>query len=459
MNFRTAVFILWWCLTAAFAQETLESRTQRYLIDLIRLDTSNPPGNETIVAQYISRELTKEGLPCEILGEDPARKNVLCRLKGGTEKRPLLMMAHSDVVPVDPKLWTVPAFEAAIKDGFIYGRGAVDTKALLAAEMAVMVELKKTGARLNRDLILLSEADEEAGSTAIQWLIRNAWNKIDAEFALNEGGSQRMTTDKVRIFQVQTSEKIPTRVILVARGAAGHGSLPRKDNAVAHLARAITKLVEADQPVRLNTTTRRYFRELANLGEYAWLQPFLSKLEDTSTMLEAANQIGERDGELGASLRTTVSPTMLRAGMKVNVIPNQADAQIDIRRLPNETKEEVYERLRTIINDPLVDIQPEPGQQMPATEPSALTTDLYKAMERVFTAVEGKKLIVPFMARGATDGAFLRAKGMAVYGVPVFQRPGNEARAHGNDERIGVKALAEGVVLLKKVVDEVARVK
>ncbi|HYI96346.1 MAG TPA: M20/M25/M40 family metallo-hydrolase [Bryobacteraceae bacterium] len=442
-----------------FAQETLESRTQRYLIDLIRFDTSNPPGNETIVAEYINRELTKEGLPCEILGEDPARKNVVCRLKGGANKRPLLLMAHSDVVPVDPKLWTVPAFEGIVEGGFIYGRGAVDTKGLLAAEMAVLVELKRIGARLNRDLILLSEADEEAGSTGIQWLIRNAWDKIDAEFALNEGGGQRMTTDKVRVFQVQTSEKIPTRVILVAKGTAGHGSLPRKDNAVAHLAQAIANLVNADQPVRLNTTTRRYFRELANLDEYAWLRPLLGKLEDASTTPEAANQIGERDDELGASLRTTISPTMLRAGMKVNVIPNEAEAQIDIRRLPNETKEEVYKRLRTIINDPLVDIHPEPGQQMPATEPSSLTTDLYKAMERVFTAVDGKKLVVPFMARGATDGAFLRAKGMAVYGVPVFLRPGNEARAHGNDERISVTALAEGVGLLEKIVAEVAVIK
>jgi acetylornithine deacetylase/succinyl-diaminopimelate desuccinylase-like protein len=312
---------------------------------------------------------------------------------------------------------------------------------------------------LSRDIIFLSEADEEAGSTAIQWLIRNAWEKIDAEFAINEGGGRMITADGTDVHQVQTSEKVPTRVILVARGTAGHGSLPRKDNAVAHLSEAISKLTRAYMPVQLNTTTRRYFRELAKMEEYQWLGPLLGKLEAPATMFETANQIGDRDMELDAQLRTTVSPTMLRAGMKVNVIPNQAEAQIDVRRLPGETKEEVYERFRKIINDPLVELMPEPGQDMPATEPSSLTTELYKAMERVFLREGKKAALIPFMSRGATDGAFLRAKGMAVYGVPIFQRDDKPGRAHGNDERIRESTLAEGTRLLMEVVREVALAK
>jgi len=233
---------------------------------------------------------------------------VVARLKGGTANRPLLLMAHSDVVPVEPKLWTVPAFDAMRKDGFIYGRGAVDTKSLLAAEMAIFVELKLRKANLNRDIIFLSEADEEAGSTGIQWLINNAWNKIDAEFSLNEGGGRVLTDDGAEIFNIQTSEKVPTRVILVARGSAGHGSLPRKDNAVAHLSDAISKLTKAYMPVQLNTTTRRYFRELAKLEEYRWLQPLLARLDNNATLFETANTIGDRDAELDAQLRTTVSP-------------------------------------------------------------------------------------------------------------------------------------------------------
>ena len=442
------IFLL--VLIAITAQaESLQDRTHRYFIDLIKLNTSNAPGNETLVANYIQAELKKEGIASELLGNDPNRLNIVARLKGVGPNRPLLLMAHSDVVPVEPKLWTVPAFDAVQKDGFIYGRGAVDTKALLAAEMAIVVELKNT--RLNRDIIFLSEADEEAGSTGIQWLIRNAWDKIDAEFCLNEAGARAMTDDGAEVFQIQTSEKVPTRVILVARGSAGHGSLPRKDNAVAHLSDAISKLTKAYMPVQLNTTTRRYFTELAKLTEYKWLQPLLLKLEAN------ANEIGDRDSELDAQFRTTVSPTMLRAGMKVNVIPNQAEAQLDVRRLPGETKEEVYARFRKIINDPAIEVLPEPGQDMPATEPSALTTDLYKAIETTIKKQNPKAAVIPYMSRGATDGAFLRAKGMAVYGVPVFTRDDKPGRAHGNDERIRETTLREGAALLLKIVEAIAK--
>lgn len=445
--------------TLALQAESLEDRTERYFVDLIRLNTSNPPGNETLVARYIQAELKKEGIDAEVLGGDPNRLNVVARLRGGTQNRPLLLMAHSDVVPVEPKLWTVPAFDALRKDGFIYGRGAVDTKALLAAEIALVVELKLRNAKLNRDIIFLSEADEEAGSTGIQWLIRNAWSKIDAEFCLNEAGARALTDDGTEVFQIQTSEKVPTRVILVAHGSAGHGSLPRKDNAVAHLSDAISKLTKAYMPVQLNTTTRRYFRELAKLDEYKWLQPLLARLDNDATQLDTANTIGDRDAELDAQFRTTVSPTMLRAGMKVNVIPNQAEAQIDVRRLPGESKEEVYERFRKLINDPAIEVLPEPGQEMPATEPSSLTTPLYKAIEKTLLAQNPKAAVIPYMSRGATDGAFLRAKGMAVYGVPVFMRDDKPGRAHGNDERIRVNTLREGSVLLMKIVEEIALAK
>lgn len=443
------LFLLALCALALPA-ETLQDRTHRYFVDLIRLNTSNAPGNETLVANYIQAELKKEGIASELLGGDPNRLNVVARLKGASANRPLLLMAHSDVVPVEPKLWTVPAFDAVKKDGFIYGRGAVDTKALLAAEMAILVELKLRNAPLNRDIVFLSEADEEAGSTGIQWLIRNAWDKIDAEFCLNEAGARALTEDGAEVFQIQTSEKVPTRVILVARGSAGHGSLPRKDNAVAHLSDAISKLTKAYMPVQFNTTTRRYFSELAKLDEYKWLQPLLPRLEAN------ANEIGDRDAELDAQMRTTVSPTMLRAGMKVNVIPNQAEAQLDVRRLPGETKEEVYERFRKLIGDPAIEVLPEPGQDMPATEPSSLTTDLYKAIETTIRKQNPKAAVIPYMSRGATDGAFLRAKGMAVYGVPVFLRDDKPGRAHGNDERIRETTLREGASLLLKIVEAIA---
>lgn len=430
----------------------LTERARKYLMELIRLDTTNPPGNETRVAEYLKQIADAEGIPCELLGDDPARLNFIARVKGSGAQRPLLLMAHSDVVPADRTQWTLHPFAGEVREGYIYGRGAQDDKSLLAAELAVLVELKRKQVNLDRDVILLSEADEEAGSIGIQWLIRNAWDKMNAEFAVNEGGSAMNTPSGHRLYQIQTTEKIPSRVVLTARGTAGHGSLPRPDNAVLRLARAVTRLADADQPVRLNTTTSRYFREISKLADYGWLSPIVLKLNNAETATSAANEIRGRDPELAALLRTTVSPTMLNAGVKINVIPNSAEAQIDVRRLPNETRAEVMARFRRTVNDNAVEIAPAPGQEMPATEPSSLTTLLYRKMEEIFLRASPKAMVVPFMARGATDGAYLRQKGMAVYGAPIFLREGQESRAHGNDERISVESLDAGTKLLWDIV-------
>jgi acetylornithine deacetylase/succinyl-diaminopimelate desuccinylase-like protein len=442
----------------ANAQDTLQTRVVEYLTTMIRQDTSNPPGNETRTATYVKETLEKLGIGSELLGPDPKRLNVIARMKGDGTNRPLLLMAHSDVVPADRTQWTVDPFNAFTKDGVIYGRGAVDDKSLLAAELAVFAEIKKRNIKLNRDIILLSESDEEAGSTGITWLIKNVYPLIDAEFALNEGGSSLNTPTNQRICQVQTIEKIPTRVKLIAKGTAGHGSRPLPDNPVVHLARAITRLADADQPVRLNATSRRYLEEMSKLPDYTWLKSLAPKLEDASTSSAAANQINEKNREIGAMLRTTVSPTMLEAGLKINVIPNAAEAQVDVRRLPNETKEEVIERFKNIIGDPAVTIESNFGQQMPATEPSSLTTPLYKAIDKVLGSGTPDGVLIPYVSLGATDGSYLREKGMAVYGVPIFIREA-ERLAHGNDERISIKNLQRGTEALLQIVLEVAAAK
>ena len=260
-----------------------------------------------------------------------------------------------------------------------------------------------------------------------------------------------------RLFQIQTTEKIPTRVILTARGSAGHGSLPRPDNPVVRLARAIARVADTEQPVRLNTTTRRYFTVMSRINEYSWLAPLLPNLSNEQTAAAMVGQIRGRDPELDAQLHTTISATMLSAGMKINVIPNSAQGQLDIRRLPNETRQEVLARLRRIDQRSAVDIAPAPGQEMPATEPSSLTTALYKKMEEVFQASSSNAKVIPYMQRGATDGSFLRQKGMAVYGIPAFLREDRTSRAHGNDERISVKSLEAGAGLLWDIVLAVSR--
>jgi acetylornithine deacetylase/succinyl-diaminopimelate desuccinylase-like protein len=451
-----AAWLLLVCpLVASDDNIPLPERARQYLVDLLKLDTTNPPGNETRVSEYLKQVADAHGIPCELAGPDPKRLNFIARLKGAGHRRPLLLMAHSDVVPADRSQWTVDPFRAETHGGFIMGRGAVDDKSLLAAELAVMVEIRRRNIHLTRDVILLSEADEEAGSTGMQWLLDKAFPKIDAEFALNEGGYVLETRETGRVYNIQTAEKVPTRLILTAHGTAGHGSLPRPDNPVVRLARAVEKLAEAEQPVRLNTTTRRYLRDLSRLSDYAWLQPLLLKLENPATAGAAANQIRARDPEVEAMLRTSVSPTMLRAGAKINVIPNTAEAQLDVRRLPNETKEEILARFRQIVNDTSVDVALAGGQQMPATEPSPLTTTLYRAMEHTIKQ-HPEDVDLPYMSRGATDGSYLRARGIPVYGVPLFVKEGGDSRAHGNDERISPKNLDDGVELLWQIVLEVA---
>ncbi|MEO8372633.1 MAG: M20/M25/M40 family metallo-hydrolase [Candidatus Solibacter sp.] len=442
-------------IAAAQSAETAADLAARYLPELIRLDTTNPPGNESRVARYLKQVADREGIPAELLGDDPERLNFVARLKGTGRKRPLLMIAHSDVVPADRSQWSVDPLAAVQKNGYIYGRGAEDDKQLLAAELAVMVDLHRRKVMLDRDLILLSEADEESGSAGALWMVAHAWEKIDAEFALNEYSYILPTAGGVPVFQIQTAEKVPTRFVMTARGTAGHGSLPRDDNPVEHLARAIYRLSQADQPVQLNATTRAYLTAMAKLPSYAWLAPMAPKLEDPASASRTADEIRKRDPEIHAMLRTTVSATMLSAGTKINVIPNAAEAQLDARRLPTETREQVFERFRKIIDDPAITIAATSSQQ-PSTEPSSLTSPLYVAMEKVFRQAAPNALVVPFLMRGTTDGAYLRAKGMAVYGVPLFRLDG-ELRLHGNDERISLENLRAGTELLGKIVIEVSK--
>ena len=226
--------------------------------------------------------------------------NFVARLKGTGKGRPLLLLAHSDVFPVsaDRKLWTADPFGAELKNGYIYGRGTLSAKSLLAAELAVMVEIKRRNLKLSRDLILVSETDEEAGMTGIQWLIQNAWSKIDAEFALNEGGSLIETKDGTKVFGIQTIEKTPMRMILTARGTVGTGAVPNPDNPIVHVSDAVSRIFKADEPVHLNTVARRYLDILSELPDYAWLKPLLPKLANPATAEAAGAQVRMHDEEL-----------------------------------------------------------------------------------------------------------------------------------------------------------------
>jgi acetylornithine deacetylase/succinyl-diaminopimelate desuccinylase-like protein len=235
---------------------------------LIQLDTSNPPGNETQAVDYLRKVLEAEGIPTKTFALDPKRANLVARIKGNGSKRPLLILAHTDVVNVQREKWPVDPFGAVLKDGYVWGRGSVDDKPVLTANLMVMLLLKRTGTTLDRDIIFLAESGEEADTTGvgINFMVEKHWDEIDAEYSLTEGGGATLVDGRVTTNGISTAEKLPARVRLVVNGTSGHGSVPRLDNALIHLGGAVEKVGKWITPMRLNDTTRTYFEKLATIS-------------------------------------------------------------------------------------------------------------------------------------------------------------------------------------------------
>jgi acetylornithine deacetylase/succinyl-diaminopimelate desuccinylase-like protein len=424
-----------------------------FLAELIKIDTQDPPGDESKVAHYIESVLKAEGIEAEILEPVPGRASIVARLKGNGKKRPLLIMGHEDVVPVDRTHWTVEPFAATERDGSIYGRGASDDKAMVAANLEVFLQLKRMKVPLDRDVIFLSEASEEMSSPAgMATIVDRYWDKIDCEFALNEGGGSLVENGKVKYFGVATAEKLPRGARLEASGSSGHGSVPRVDNAVIHLAAAVAKAGTWDTPARLNETTRAFFERLATISppeEAAWYRNIL----DTKVQEE----LKHKKPQYYSMVRTSVVPTMLKAGLKSNVIPPTAEATLDIRALPDEDLGKFREMLAGIINDPQVKVVAEDtALSMPPAPPSKLGTEMFAALERAQKEVSPEASTLPIMTTGATDSSFLRARGVQAYGIGVPKTEEESRGVHGNDERIETKQLGLFVRYLFAAVTEVA---
>ena len=427
----------------------------RLLQKLIRIDTSNPPGNETLVAEYVSQILAAEGIDSEIYALDPARGNLVARLRGNGSKAPVLILAHSDVVGVEEDLWTVDAFSGEIMDDYIYGRGATDNKDMIAAAVEVMLTIKRQGLTLDRDVILLVEAGEE-GSTqfGIDYMVEHHLDKIQAEFALNEGGGGHITESGVidRV-NIGTAEKVPWRLIrLVARGTSGHGSMPRADNPIVRLAAAVVKVGEVQMPKRLNETTREYFRRLAEISSPE-VATFYRNVEDPVLGPMVEEYFRHNDVASNSMLRTSVSPNIIQGGFRYNVIPGEAEVTLDVRALPDENMDEFLAELERRIDDPLVEVVP-PVSWRPSGPPSSLDTDLFQALENTQSFMYPDAVTIPMMLTGATDSAQLRAAGIPTYGIGAPSRD-NDRRAHGNDERMSVQSMHDFVEFMYRTVLEV----
>ena len=440
--------------TSALAREA-----QGWLADLIRINTTNPPGNEQTAAKYISELLAKEGIPSELLDLGPGRSAVVARLRSAAladPSRALLLVAHMDVVGVDRSHWTVDPFSAVVKDGYLYGRGSLDDKSMLAVNLAAFIALKRSAARLNRDVIFLATADEEQGGDAsIKTLISKYWDKFAAGYALNEGGQVVLKDGKVQYVAIQASEKVPVNVAVIARGPSGHASRPTKDNAIVHLAAAIEKIGNYSAPVHFTTIVRRYFEQLAPLEDpeiAKWMRSL-----DTSDRGEHAQRVISEANPLWASMmRDSIAPTMLSAGIRANVIPSEARANLNIRLLPGNTITLLLADLTKLVNDPQIRFEVEPDTGL-AAPPSSLDNEFYALIAKAASEEFGGAPVLPFQSTGATDSAQLRLHNVQAYGLNPFPLTMEDAsRAHGDDERLPLASFPKGVDLLTRIVAEFA---
>ncbi len=436
-----------------FDPQKAQTEAVHFLSDLIKIDTQDPPGNETKVAHYIEGVLKSEGIESELLEPVPNRASIVARLKGSGKKRPLLLMGHEDVVPVDRDHWTIEPFAAIERDGLIYGRGASDDKAMVAANLEVFLLLKRQKIPLDRDVIFLSEASEEMSSTAgMATIVEKYWDKIDCEFALNEGGGSLVENGKVKYFGVATAEKLPRGARLEATGSSGHGSVPRVDNAVIHLAAAVAKAGTWDTPARLNETTQAFFERLAAISPPQEAASYRNILD-----AKVQEEMKHKKPQYYSMVRTSVVPTILKAGYKSNVIPPTAEATLDIRALPDEDLAKFREMLSALINDPQVKVIAEDTQfSMPPSAPSKLGTEMFSALERAQKEVSPEAITLPIMTTGATDSSFLRAKAVQAYGIGLPKTDAENRGVHGNDESIEVNQLGVFVRYIFAAVTDVA---
>ncbi len=430
----------------------------RHFQALVQIDSSDPPGNETRVAEYVKKTLEADGIPVMLVAKDPARADIIARLKGTGVKKPLLIMGHSDVVRVDPSKWTFPPFSATRQGGYIYGRGTLDDKSDLLATMMTMLMLKRQKTPLDRDVIFVSEAGEEASTgPGIEYLVNEHWNDIDAEFCLAEGGGVRLKNSQARYALVETTEKQPKAARLIAKGPAGHGSRPLRSSAVVHLAKAVETIAAWDPPMRFNDTTRYYFEKMAAVSSPEEAARFKG-LFDAQKSPAVREYLAEHDPISYSMLHTSISPDIIKGGYQVNVIPSEAEATLDIRALPDENIAAFYDAMRKVINDPSIELVPETTNQRPGAAPSRLDTDAYHAIEAAYQSIYGV-ITIPLMQTGATDMAFLRAKGVQCYGVGamVDEEDGPKGYGpHSDQERILEQAVYKHVQFFWQTVNAIA---
>jgi acetylornithine deacetylase/succinyl-diaminopimelate desuccinylase-like protein len=448
---------------AGFDRAAAQRNTQTHLDRLIRLDTQNPPGRERLTATYLDSVFrTIPGVTTTIIDVGDGRANFVARLRApNATRKPVLIMGHMDVVGADPAKWITPPFEPTIRDGYMYGRGTIDDKGMLAAATTAVAMLAANRDALTRDIIFLGTASEEGGEVGIDWVVEKNFDLIrDAEFALNEGGRVRVQDGRIRSVNIQTTEKVPYNVQAKATGPSGHGSVPLKDNALAALARAVNRVHAWKAPVRLNETTRLYFARLAQIEQVPAMKAAMVQISSpraTAAQINAAALVLEKEPLHNAVLRTGQSLTLMDGGIRTNVIPSEGTANFNVRTLPADDITVIVKEMNRVGAEKQVVFELQ-GTPAVAPQPSPVSTALYQSMERAAKAMSPTTVVIPFMSTGATDGALLRSKGIPTYGIlpfPLIME--DELRMHGDNERVPVAALGWAAEYLYRVLEGVVR--
>ena len=462
MHGHIALFLLAAAVAAAAQSGPNDQRARVIYKQLVEIDTTDTPaGDATRAAQAMADRLRAAGFPASdvqvLVHEGNARKgNLVARYRGKGVRRPLLLLAHIDVVEAKREDWSVDPFTCLEKDRYFYGRGTSDDKSMAAQFVANLIRLKSEGFMPDRDLILALTADEEGGDfNGVQWLLKNHRNLIDAEFAINEGGGANILEEKYLTLEVQASEKVYQDLTLEVTNSGGHSSLPVKDNAIYHLSEALARLAKFEFPFELNETARAYFERAALVETDPKVAADMRAVARPSPDQAAAARLSALLPYYNAMMRTTCVGTQLAGGHARNALPQLATANVNCRILPGVSPASVRERVVRVIDDPKVSVS-FVGNATPST-PSPLRPDLMSAVESLTKAMFPGVVVVPVMSTGATDGLYLRNAGIPTYGVDGTFSDMEDVRAHGKDERVGVKQFFDGLEFQYRLIRDLSQ--
>jgi acetylornithine deacetylase/succinyl-diaminopimelate desuccinylase-like protein len=429
------------------------------LRNYIRINTTNPPGNELEAARFLEGIVRKEGIETTVYESAPGRANLMAVCPGKKQRKPLILLHHMDVVPVETDKWDLDPFGGIIKDGYIYGRGALDMKGNGVAELMAMRLLKRYGIPLNRDVIFLATADEEVGGRwGVKWMLEHEPRLKEAACVLNEGGCVLVRENgELDHYEIATAQKVVAQFAVRAKGRTGHGSMPHGDSATVKLIRALDRLVAWETPFVVIPLVKEYFANLAKVRppeETKGYQDIEEGLRDPAfTKAFIANP------QYNAMVRNTITPTILKAGQMVNVIPSEAQASFDCRLLPGTPSEAFLAQVREIIKAEEVEIVPLPEFESNPLPPSPMDNELYQAIEQVAQRKDPGCVVTPFLITGATDSRFFRQIGIPCYDFSPFRLRQEDAKlVHGHNERISIENLGFASEVIFEIVTEVAAV-